>query len=158
MEKLAIGKHVPHFSFVATNGVQGTLSDLKGQTVVLYFYPKDNTPGCTTEACDFNSELSAFNKLNVTLFGVSRDSLTSHEKFKAKYHLKFELISDPNSTLCNLFHVINEKSMYGKIFKGIERSTFIIDKNGILRYEWRKVKVTDHIADVLAAVKQNEYT
>lgn len=149
MRKIAIDKAVPDFEFHATSNLQQRLADLKGQTVVLYFYPKDNTPGCTTEACDFNTELATLNQLDAVVFGVSRDSLASHEKFKKKYNLQFELISDTDSKLCDLFDVINEKTLYGKFFKGIERSTFIIDKNGILRKEWRKVKVKNHIEEIL---------
>lgn len=151
---VTINQTVPNFEFQATNQVHQQLSDLKGKIIVLYFYPKDNTPGCTTEACDFNSELSAFNVLNATIFGVSRDSLVSHEKFKKKFNLQFELIADVDSKLCDLFNVINEKTLYGKFFKGIQRSTFIIDKNGMLVREWRGVKVKDHIAQVLQIVKE----
>lgn len=154
MQQLNLGQPVPDFEFTATNSLHQHLADLKGQIVVLYFYPKDDTPGCTKEACNFNSELSAFNDLGVTIFGVSRDSLASHEKFKKKFALQFELISDPDSTICNLFHVINEKSLYGKLFKGITRSTFIIDQQGVLQREWRGVKVAEHIPEVLAAIKE----
>ncbi len=154
MNKPAIGQALPNFQFVATNNVSGQLSDFKGKAIILYFYPKDDTPGCTTEACDFNSDLNAFNQLDGVIFGVSRDTLASHEKFKKKFGLQFELIADTESQLCNLFGVINDKNMYGKILKGIERSTFIIDQNGKLVREWRKVKVPGHIVEVRQALEK----
>jgi peroxiredoxin Q/BCP len=152
MEKVTLNEPGPDFSFTATGNIQQRLSDLRGQPVILYFYPKDDTPGCTKESCDFNHELNAFNQLKAKVFGISRDSLASHEKFKAKFGLQFELIADINSELCQLFDVIKDKNMYGKIVKGIQRSTFLLDEDGILRYEWRKVSVPKHVTEVLAAL------
>jgi peroxiredoxin Q/BCP len=141
---------VPSFSFEATSEFKGSLADLQGKNVVLYFYPKDSTPGCTTESQDFRDNYEAFQALNTEIFGLSRDSLTSHEKFKAKQEMPFELISDPDESICNLFDVMKEKSMFGKKYMGIERSTFIINKKGVLIFELRKVKVKNHVRDVLA--------
>jgi peroxiredoxin Q/BCP len=130
-------------------------SDLKGKKVVLYFYPKDNTPGCTTESIEFQGLKEEFEKLNTKILGISRDSIKSHEKFKDKYDFSFDLISDENEEICKAFDVIKEKNMYGKKYLGIERSTFLIDEENILIAEWRKVKakghaqiVLDHIADI----------
>lgn len=141
------------FSFVATNGLKGKLSDFKGKNVVLYFYPKDNTPGCTLEGQNFRDHMKAFQKLNTVILGISRDSLKSHEKFKSEQCFPFDLISDPDETLCEYFDVIKMKNRYGKLVRGIERSTFLIDANGKLRAEWRSVKVDGHVAEVLQAVK-----
>jgi peroxiredoxin Q/BCP len=150
----AIGKAVPDFSASATSGETIRLSDLRGEPVVLYFYPKDDTPGCTLESCGFRDRHPAFRRLGVRVFGVSRDGLKSHESFKAKYELPFELLSDEDEALCGLFDVIRMKNMYGKQVRGIERSTFLIDADGRLRREWRKVKVDGHVEEVLAAVKE----
>ena len=128
------------------------LKDLRGQNVVLYFYPKDNTPGCTTEGQDFRDLHAKFKRRKTVIFGVSRDSIASHEKFKAKQGFPFELLSDPDEKLCQRFDVIHEKSLYGRKFMGVERSTFLIDANGKLRQEWRKLKVTGHAAEVLESV------
>lgn len=141
------------FSFEATNGVHGKLSDYRGQWLVLYFYPRDATPGCTTQGQDFRDQYAEFKKLNAEVFGISRDSMKSHEKFKATQEFPFELISDPEETLCQLFDVMKMKNMYGKQVRGIERSTFIIDPNGTLCQEWRKVKVPDHVSNVLEWLK-----
>ena len=130
-----------------------SLSSLRGRQVVLYFYPKDDTPGCTIEAQDFRDHMSAFAKANTVILGVSRDSIKSHDKFKCKYELPFELLSDADETLCQYFAVLKEKNMYGKKVIGIERSTFLIDKEGILRAEWRGVKVPDHVLAVLDKAK-----
>lgn len=130
------------------------LKDLRGQKIVLYFYPKDNTPGCTTEGEDFRDNHRKFRRAKAVVLGVSRDSLKSHEKFKDKFDFPFELISDEDEKLCNQFDVIKDKNMYGKKVRGIERSTFLIDENGKLRHEWRKVKVKGHVDEVLAAVKE----
>jgi peroxiredoxin Q/BCP len=143
------GDHVPPLQFKATNGLTTSFEHYRGSWVVLYFYPKDATPGCTTEGCDFRDNEKAFSLMNATIFGISRDSLASHEKFKAKQNFPFELISDVDETLCQAFDVIHMKSMYGKQVRGIERSTFIIDPDGIVRHAWRKVRVKDHVADVL---------
>ena len=145
-------KKVPDFSAESTGGAL-RLSALKGKTVVLYFYPKDNTPGCTTEGTDFAAAHKKFAKAGAVIVGVSRDSLKSHENFKAKMGFPFELISDPDEKLCEAFGVMKLKNMYGKQVRGIERSTFVIDGDGKLRREWRGVKVPAHVDDVLAFVQ-----
>ena len=150
---VAIGKKVKNFKLPATGDKTISLSDFKGKNVVLYFYPKDNTPGCTTEAQDFRDAKGRFTRANAVILGVSRDSIRSHENFKAKQKLNFDLLSDENEELCTYFDVIKMKNMYGKKVRGIERSTFLIDGNGILRQEWRKVKVKGHVEEVLQAVK-----
>ena len=129
------------------------LSNYRGQNVVLYFYPKDSTPGCTTESMGFRDAHAEFEKANTVIFGISRDSLKSHDKFKASLELPFELISDPDELLCRQFDVIKQKMMYGKQVVGIERSTFVIDAKGTLIHEWRKVKVDGHVDEVLAFVR-----
>ena len=129
------------------------LSDYRGKTVVLYFYPKDSTPGCTTESMGFRDAYAEFEKSNTVIFGISRDSLKSHDKFKANLGLPFELISDADELLCQQFDVIKQKMMYGKQVRGIERSTFVINTQGELVHEWRKVKVDNHAAEVLATVQ-----
>ncbi len=148
-----LGKPVPEFSLPATSGQTVSLSGLKGKTVVLYFYPKDNTPGCTTEGEDFTALNADFDAVNAVIYGVSRDSIKSHEGFKAKLCMPFELLSDEDETLCKLFGVIKMKNMYGKQVLGIERSTFVIDKTGKLAREWRGVKVDGHAREVLDFVK-----
>lgn len=152
MSKLAVGKKVPAFKAEATSDTTVTPSRLKGDRVVLYFYPKDNTPGCTTEGQDFRDNYRRFRARKTRIFGVSRDSLKSHENFKAKHNFQFELISDPDEELCRLFDVIKEKNMYGRKVMGIERSTFLIDERGVLQREWRKVKVKGHVDEVLDAI------
>jgi peroxiredoxin Q/BCP len=147
-----VGKKVADFAAAATGG-PFKLSAHKGHPVVLYFYPKDNTPGCTTEGADFRDLHKQFTKLGAVIAGVSRDSLKSHEGFKAKMDFPFELISDDDEKLCAQFDVIKMKNMYGKKVRGIERSTFLIGPDGKLVREWRKVKVEGHAADVLSAVK-----
>ena len=149
-----IGKKVPNFTLAATSEQEISLSDLKGKNVVLYFYPKDSTPGCTREGQDFRDSYNKFKRQNTVILGVSRDSIKSHENFKAKQDFQFELLSDKDETLCKLFDVIKMKNMYGKQVRGIERSTFLIDPNGKLKKEWRKVKVDGHVDEVLAAVKE----
>ena len=149
---LAIDKKVPDFAAEATGG-KVKLSSLKGRKVVLYFYPKDSTPGCTTEGCDFAAAQKSFDKAGAVILGVSRDSLKSHENFKAKMGFPFELISDPDEKLCQAFGVMKLKNMYGKQVRGIERSTFVIDGEGKLRREWRGVKVPGHVDEVLAFVQ-----
>lgn len=144
-----LGATVPDFTAAATGG-EFTLSAQRGRTVILYFYPKDNTPGCTTEGSDFANSLARFQKAGAVVFGVSRDSLKSHESFKAKMGFPFELISDPDERLCEIFGVIKMKNMYGKQVRGVERSTFVIDGTGKLRREWRGVKVPNHVNQVLA--------
>ena len=144
---------VADFRAAATSDMQFHLKDLRGQNIVLYFYPKDSTPGCTTEGQDFRDLHAKFRRNNAVVFGVSRDSLASHEKFRAKQSFPFELISDPDEVLCRKFDVIKEKNLYGRKYMGIERSTFLIDENGKLRTEWRKVKVKGHAEAVLEAVR-----
>ena len=144
---------VKDFTAQTTGDQSVSLKDLRGKNVVLYFYPKDSTPGCTTEGQDFRDRYAKFKRANTVIFGVSRDSLKSHENFKTKQSFPFELISDPDEKLCKQFDVIKEKKLYGKTFMGIERSTFLIDKDGKLRGEWRKVKVKGHADEVLEAAK-----
>jgi peroxiredoxin Q/BCP len=144
-----IGQLTPNAPFNATNNLSARLHDFKGQWLVLYFYPKDATPGCTQEGQDFRDNHSKFQALNAQVFGISRDSLKSHEQFKAKQAFPFELISDNDEALCQLFDVIKMKNMYGKQVRGIERSTFIINPEGLLVKAWRKVTVKDHSATVL---------
>lgn len=153
MSIVAQNQPVADFTAAATSDTEVSLSALKGSNVVIYFYPKDSTPGCTTEGQDFRAMHDDFKALDTVIFGVSRDKMRSHENFKAKQEFPFELISDEDETLCQLFDVIKEKNMYGKKHMGIERSTFLIDKNGVLRKEWRKVKVQGHVEEVLEAVK-----
>ncbi len=151
---IAIGDAVPDFRLPATSNKEVVLSALKGWHVVLYFYPKDSTPGCTLEGQQFRDMIEDFKAEKCMILGVSRDSLKSHEKFKEAQCFPFELISDENEELCKLFDVIKMKNMYGKQVLGVERSTFLIDKKGVLRNEWRKVKVDGHAEAVLFAVKQ----
>ncbi len=149
----ALNLIVPEFSAEMTGNQTFKLSDYKGKTIVLYFYPKDNTPGCTTESIQFRDLYPQFQQCNTEIFGVSRDSIRSHEGFKAKLDMPFELISDPDETLCVMFNVMKMKNMYGKQVRGIERSTFVIDGSGKLVKEWRGVKVPGHVDDVLEFVK-----
>lgn len=153
MAKVAVGKKVPDFKLPATGDQTIKLSDLKGKNVVLYFYPKDSTPGCTLEGQDFRDNIRKFSSRKTVILGVSRDSIKSHENFKSKQKFPFDLLSDTDEKLCKLFDVIKEKNMYGKKVMGIERSTFLIDSNGKLQKEWRKVKVKGHVEEVLEAVK-----
>ncbi|WP_257281332.1 MULTISPECIES: peroxiredoxin [unclassified Endozoicomonas] len=148
-----LGQPVTEFTAEATNNTTVTLSELKGRKVVIYFYPKDNTPGCISEGQTFRDLYSEFQEAGTLIFGVSRDSLKSHENFKAKHEFPFELISDPDEELCKLFDVIKLKNMYGKEYMGIERSTFLIDREGILQHEWRKVRIKNHVEDVLQAAQ-----
>ena len=144
---------VADFTAEATGGQKVRLKDLRGKNVVIYFYPKDSTPGCTTQGRDFSDLHGRFKRANTVIFGVSRDSLASHEKFKEKQGFKFDLISDPDEKLCKQFDVIHEKTLYGRKFMGVVRSTFLIDGDGKLRQEWRKVKVAGHAEEVLEALK-----
>jgi len=153
MNKIELGNAVPNFTFTATNGITKSLNEFHGKNLVLYFYPKDHTPGCTMESKHFRDFYAEFEKANTVILGISRDSLVSHERFKSKHCLPFELISDETSEICKLFDVLKHKSMFGKKYMGIERSTFLIDKEGILQKNWRKVSVMGHIKEVLAAVK-----
>ena len=147
------GLKVPDFSAPSTNGKTFRLSSFKGRPQVLYFYPRDNTPGCTEEGRQFASLYSEFQKSHCDIHGVSRDSLRSHENFKSKMGFPFELLSDEDERLCSMFGVIKMKNMYGKKVRGIERSTFLIDADGVLRREWRGVKVPGHAREVLDCVK-----
>ncbi|MGD2167700.1 MAG: peroxiredoxin [Gammaproteobacteria bacterium] len=149
-----VGRKIPAFELPATGDQTISNEDLAGRAWVLYFYPRDNTPGCTTEGEDFRDNYAKFRRRKVTVLGVSRDSLRSHERFKAKYDFPFELLSDENEELCTIFDVIKQKNMYGKKVRGIERSTFLVDASGKLRREWRKVKIDGHVAEVLEAVKE----
>ena len=153
MKKMEIGRKIINFKAESTNKDEFILKDQMGGYVVMFFYPKDNTPGCTQEGLDFSNNLTKFKKLNTKIYGVSRDSIKSHDNFKNKYKYKFDLISDPDEYLCNLFDVIKEKNMYGKKYMGIERSTFIIDPKGTLIKDWRKVKVNGHSDEVLQYIK-----
>lgn len=146
-----IGNQIPAINFEATSVIQGNLEDYRGQWLVLYFYPKDATPGCTQEGCDFRDYFTTFQ--NTTIFGISRDSLQSHERFKNNQHYPFDLIADTNEVLCKAFDVIKMKNMYGKQVRGIERSTFIVDPKGIVRHVWRKVSVKGHVQDVLETLQ-----
>lgn len=154
MNKVQIGQEVPDLELRATDDQVFRLSDLRGKPVVLYFYPKDNTPGCTTEGQDFRDHYDDFEALNAVVLGVSRDSIKSHEGFKSKQCFPFDLVSDADGQLCALFDVIHEKNMYGKKIMGIERSTFLIDPKGVLRFEFRKVKVPGHVTAVLDELKR----
>lgn len=146
---MEIGSKVPSIQFKATSGLTLSFENFRGKWLVLYFYPKDATPGCTIEGCDFRDFEKSFSLFNAHILGVSRDSVSSHEKFKAKQDFPFELVSDPEETLCQLFDVIKMKMLYGKQTRGIERSTFIIDPNGVVRHSWRKVNVKGHVGEVL---------
>lgn len=148
-----LNKTVPDFELPATSGHSFKLSDYIGKNLIVYFYPKDSTPGCTTQGMEFRDLYSEFQAANTEIVGVSRDSLKSHENFKAKFSFPFELLSDSEEKACQIFDVIKMKNMYGKQVRGIQRSTFVIDKNGVLIQEWRKVKVADHVEEVLAFVK-----
>ena len=148
-----LGRAAPDFELPATGGETISLASLKGKNIVIYFYPKDNTPGCTLEGQDFRDQHAEFVKCNTVILGVSRDTLSSHEKFKKEQNFSFDLLSDSDEVLSKLFDVIKLKNMYGKEVMGVERSTFVIDKQGVLRKEWRKVKVEGHVAEVLEAIK-----
>lgn len=149
METSMLNHAVPDFQLPATSSKNFQLSNYLGKNIILYFYPKDSTPGCTTQGVQFRDAYADFQALNTEIFGVSRDSLKSHENFKAKFSFPFELLADTEELACTLFGVIKMKNMYGKQVRGVERSTFIIDKNGILVKEWRGVKVEGHAAEVL---------
>lgn len=148
-----IDQPVPPFQAHATGNCVVSLEALRGKQVVLYFYPKDNTPGCTTQGQGFRDHYAAFRDANTLVYGVSRDSLKTHENFKAKQEFPFELISDKDEQLCQLFNVIKLKKLYGKEYMGIDRSTFLIDRDGVLRQEWRSVKVPGHVEAVLQAAQ-----
>ncbi len=148
-----IGDRAPEFSAIDGDGQPIALRDFAGQNLVLYFYPKDDTPGCTTEACEFRDHLPDFGAVQAAIVGVSKDSVRSHRKFADKFELPFRLLSDEDEAVCRAYDVIQEKSMYGKKYLGIERTTYLIDGDGVIRGKWAQVKVKGHVAEVLAAVK-----
>ena len=151
---VSLDKKVPDFSLPATGGKTWKLSGASGRNLVLYFYPRDNTTGCTQEGIDFRDLHAQFTKAKTDIVGVSTDGLASHEKFKAKYEFPFELLADQGEKVCKQFDVIQEKSMYGRKYMGVVRSTFLIDASGVLRREWRKVKIGGHAQEVLAAARE----
>ena len=151
---VAVGKKVPAFSRPATGEQTISSKNLAGKPYVLYFYPRDNTPGCTTEGQNFRDNYAKFRRRKVTVLGVSRDNLRSHERFKAKFEFPFELLADEDEKLCTTFDVMRQKNMYGKKVRGIERSTFLVDADGKLRREWRKVKIDGHVEEVLDAIRE----
>ncbi|WP_411169150.1 thioredoxin-dependent thiol peroxidase [Clostridium sp. MB05] len=150
---MELGKLAPNFTLMGSDGKEHKLSDYRGKKVIVYFYPKDNTPGCSTEACDFRDNITEISDLNAIVLGISKDNLNSHNKFIEKFNLPFVLLSDEEKVVCQLYDVIKEKNMYGKKVLGIERSTFIIDENGILINEFRKVKVKGHVDALLEFIK-----
>jgi len=154
MKIAQIAKVIPALKLPASGDQTIDLKALRGKNIILYFYPKDSTPGCTTEGQDFAANHLKFGRQNTVVLGISRDSVASHDKFKAKYNFPFDLLSDEEEKACRIFDVIKEKNMYGRKFMGIERSTFLIDENGKLRREWRKVTVKGHVKEVLEAVKE----
>lgn len=149
---MKVGNKIKNFKAEMTGEKNFNLSDYSGQHIVIYFYPRDNTPGCTSEGEDFRDNFKIFTKKKTKIFGVSKDSLKSHDGFKDKFNFPFELISDPDEKICKLFDVIKEKSMYGKKYMGIERSTFLIGPDGKLLKEWRKVKVKGHVTEVISSI------
>ncbi len=154
MTKIAeLNRVVPAQSFTSTDDTISDFKSLRGKNIVLYFYPKDNTPGCTTESNDFKAAFAKFKKLNTIILGVSRDSIASHHKFIDKFDFPFALISDPDEVLCRCFDVIKLKKLYGREYMGVDRSTFIIDEKGKLKHEWRKIKVKGHVDEVLETLK-----
>lgn len=153
MTDLKTGDNAPDFTLPTDGDGEITLSSFRGQKVVLYFYPKDSTPGCTTESCEFNEAIPDFKNMNAAIMGISKCSVTKHDKFKTKYGFSFPLASDENSDTCERYGVWKEKNMYGKKFMGIERSTFLIDEQGKIAHIWRKVKVKDHVAEVKSTIE-----
>ncbi|MFS1514267.1 thioredoxin-dependent thiol peroxidase [Chengkuizengella sp. SCS-71B] len=154
MSQVTVGQEVPNFTLPASNGKEVSLSDFRGKNVVIYFYPKDMTPGCTTESCDFRDYHGDYGKLNTEVIGISPDDLKSHDKFIEKHDLPFLLLSDVEKKVCELFGVWVLKKMYGREYMGVERSTFLINADGILVKEWRKVRVKEHVQKVLEAVRE----
>ena len=146
---LNIGDQAPEFTLASDQNQNVSLKDLRGKKVILFFYPKDNTPGCTKEACDFRDNFAAFKKSGALVFGISKDSAKAHTKFKEKYSLPFTLLVDANADVCEAYGVVNKKSLFGKTFLGIERSTFLIDTKGVIRAIWRKVKVPGHVEQIV---------
>lgn len=155
MNKIELGEKIPSFKAEATSNKKFDLKNEKGKKILLYFYPKDATPGCTTEGNDFRDHYTEFKELKTEIYGISRDGLKSHENFKLKQSLPFDLISDENENICELFDVIKMKNLYGRKIKGIERSTFLIDEEGVLQKEWRNVKVSGHVNEVLSYIKNS---
>ena len=155
-DELKPGDKAPEFKLSANGNREISLKDFEGQKLVLYFYPKDDTPGCTTEACGFNDILDELKNLNAAVVGVSKDSVAKHEKFAGKYGLNFPLLSDEEAAICEAYGVWREKSMYGKTYMGIERSTFLIDERGEIQKVWRKVKVKGHVDEVKSTLTQGE--
>lgn len=153
MSQPQLNKKAPNFKLPATGDQTLSLADFKGKNLVIYFYPKDNTPGCTTEGQDFRDHYKQFQKHNTEILGVSRDSVRTHENFRKKHEFPFDLLSDADEEMCKAFDVIKLKKLYGREYMGIERSTFLIDTQGKLRQEWRKIKVKGHVEEVLEAVK-----
>ena len=153
MNKIMLNSPATDFELLATNGKTFKLSRYLGKTLVLYFYPKDSTPGCTTQGMAFRDHYAAFQAANTEIFGISRDNIKSHENFKAKFTFPFELLADTEELACGIFGVMKMKNMYGKQVRGVERSTFVIDKNGVLTKEWRGVKVDGHVQEVLDFIK-----
>ena len=153
MSKVKIGKKIPVFTSTLDDGSEIKSTDLIGKNIVIYFYPKDSTPGCTKEGEDFRDLYKKFTQCNAIIFGVSRDSVASHEKFKTKYNFPFHLISDESESLCKLFDVIKEKNMYGRKYMGIQRSTFLINEQSKIEYIWDKVRVKGHVEDVIDKIK-----
>jgi peroxiredoxin Q/BCP len=150
---MKIGSKLPKLKLPATGGKDIGLADFKGKALVVYFYPKDNTPGCTQEGIDFRDLYKDFQKAGAEIVGISRDSVRSHDNFAAKYKFPFPLLSDGDEAACKAFDAIREKSLYGRKYMGVDRSTFLFDRDGVLKREWRSVKVKEHAAEVLAAVK-----
>ena len=153
MTTTMLNQTVTDFELPATTGTTFKLSNYQGKTLIVYFYPKDNTPGCTTQGMQFRDSYAEFKAANAVIVGVSRDSLKSHENFKAKFSFPFELLADTEELACGIFGVMKMKNMYGKQVRGVERSTFVIDKNGVLVHEWRGVKVDGHAQEVLNFIK-----
>lgn len=153
MAKNLVGKKCPVFKAEATNNEVISNSTYKGKNLVIYFYPKDSTPGCTTEGQEFRDAYKKFKKLNTEILGVSRDPIRSHENFKSKQNFPFELLSDPDEKVCKAFGVMKLKSLYGREYMGVDRSTFIVNAKGIIRNEWRNVKVKGHVQEVLESIK-----
>ena len=151
---LEVGDKAPNFNLPTDGGGNISLKDLKGETVILYFYPKDDTPGCTKEACGFRDALPDFSKAKAKVIGVSKDPVKKHDKFKDKYDLTFPLASDEDGAVCEAYGTWVEKSMYGRTYMGIDRATFLIDRDGIVRRIWRKVKVPGHVDEVLKAAQE----
>jgi peroxiredoxin Q/BCP len=151
---LKIGDKAPDFTLPTDSNQMLSLNSLQGKKIILYFYPKDNTPGCTREACDFRDSLAQFANQNTIILGVSKDTVAKHQKFKEKYTLPFTLLADENGDVCEQYGIINKKSLFGKTFLGIQRSTFLIDEKGIIRAIWRKVSVNNHIKQVLDELNQ----